>query len=418
MAIPAPHDKAAVWRRIDALLERIPHDGNRDLVRRYANDRLIVPVKPATAFNDVNALMAFCRFIEDKCLDTQVERPDIVAYLNQAHQLRIWRNVKKDGTSTITERKVPLGPGTLWNRKQIIRSFYKWLRDTDEYPPEVRRLGGRGRVNGSVVAERLIGRDELRAMIQAHMDHRSKALLAVLAESGLRAGEFCALNIGSVEFVKQWAFVTIPPDAPGLKTGARRILIIDSVPYLHAWLEAHPRKDDPAAPLFFTMSRRCPGARLTSNGLYKFCTDASKNAGLKIHTNPHLFRHSAATEKARLGWNEAMLRAYFGWTPNSDMPSRYVHLAARDYEQMELSRRGLLDDEDKPRPALERLKCAACSADNAITASWCEQCRHPVSPGAAIDLRKRQMEAMSAEMAGLVRESVNQALAERGLAQR
>jgi integrase/recombinase XerD len=53
----------------------------------------------------------------------------------------------------------------------------------------------------------------------------------------------------------------------------------------------------------------------------------AKIAKLPKELHPHLFRHTAATERARLGWNEAQMRAYFGWSKSTDMPSRYVHLA-------------------------------------------------------------------------------------------
>jgi len=34
------------------------------------------------------------------------------------------------------------------------------------------------------------------------------------------------------------------------KTGVRRVRTINATPYLHDWLNMHPNKDDPEAPLW------------------------------------------------------------------------------------------------------------------------------------------------------------------------
>jgi integrase/recombinase XerD len=412
MAYLPSKDPNCFENRMTALLGRIPQEGNRDLVRRYIRERLVAQIKPSTAFNDANALVAFCQPLGRKALP-DVTKDDIIDYLTTATRVRIHRNVRKEGAPTITESQVRLGPRTLEQRKVLLRAFFRWLTGEEE-PPQFKGIKPAKRLPSKVTASALLKPEEVRALLQAHPEHRNKALLALLAESGLRAGELCALNVGSVEFAGQYAHVSIPPNAPGLKTGPRRILIIDSIRYVHAWLEAHPRKNEPEAPLFYTMSRRKPGARLTIQGLYLFCRKAAERAGLKKHVHPHLFRHTAATEKARLGWNEAMLRAYFGWSNDSTMPSTYVHMVQQDYERIELARRGMLAGEGAPQPALAGLTCPACRAINAVTALWCEQCRHPVAPGAADDLRNRQLAALNQEMAILVQEAVRTALADRG----
>jgi hypothetical protein len=58
----------------------------------------------------------------------------------------------------------------------------------------------------------------------------------------------------------------------------------------------------------------------------------AKRAGLR-HINPHLFRHSRATRAAESGWNESVMRTYFGWQPGSRMASHYVHLAQGQIEE-------------------------------------------------------------------------------------
>lgn len=92
MAFLPTQDPDCFQKRMDALLARIPHEGNRDLVRRYVRDRLVEPVKPATAFNDLNAMVDFCQFVQQKALRGEVTRDDVVEYLNVGHRQRIHRN--------------------------------------------------------------------------------------------------------------------------------------------------------------------------------------------------------------------------------------------------------------------------------------------------------------------------------------
>lgn len=41
---------------------------------------------------------------------------------------------------------------------------------------------------------------------------------------------------------------------------------------------------------------------------------------------------SSDTRAASAGWNEPLMRKYFGWGASSDMPSTYIHLSQKDIE--------------------------------------------------------------------------------------
>jgi integrase len=378
------------------ILATIPNELNRATVLRYLNERQANSIKAPSLGNEANALRGFCQYLGDRALE-DVKREDIVGFCNQASRVRIWRSRRRDGQDTVIQRPVRLKESTLSNRKVILKSFYKWLRGTEDYPAEVRGLKTTRPDEGFIPTDELVTRGDLRALLQAHPDPKDKAVLAVLYDGGLRAGELCALNVGNVSFDEYGAVITLPKGASGLKTGARRIRLFESVPYLHAWFENHPLKANPKAALFTSNSYRAPGARMTGSALWGLCVNAGEEAKLKIHTNPHLFRHSCATEKARLGWTEAQMRAYFGWSRSSTMPSHYVHLAGKDYEEMELERRGLLNVESRRRPALAGVTCRVCGHGNLATAMFCQECRNPVSPEAEAILQERRKEEFRRE---------------------
>ncbi len=407
------------WRRVEGILATIPHEGNRATLRRYLTERRANGIRTSTLGSDANALRGFCVHLGDKPLD-EVTREDVFAYATNAVSQRIWRSRKKDGSETITQSKVRLGTATLNLRKTILRDFFRWLRGTDEYPAEVKGLKVKRGDTDAIPTDQLLSRADLQAMIQAHHEAREKAIVAVLYESGLRASEFCSLNIASVEFDSYGAVLTLPLGARGLKTGARRVRLFDSVSYLHSWYEAHPKKNDGKAALFVTVSRRAPLARMTPTALWGFCARAGEKAALKKDVHPHLFRHSAATERARLGWNEGQMRAFFGWSRTSDMPTRYVHLAGLDYEDIELERRGKKGLGDRGRPALYPLRCKVCGAENLPTATFCQKCRNPVSPAAEAELQRRREEEVrdaasrivAKETRSMIADQVRRALAE------
>ncbi|MFQ6052047.1 MAG: tyrosine-type recombinase/integrase [Candidatus Hydrothermarchaeota archaeon] len=100
-----------------------------------------------------------------------------------------------------------------------------------------------------------------------------------------------------------------------------------SIKDLKDYLSVHPYKEDPEVYLFFT---RDPLSPVSETHLRELIYDIAKKSGIRKHVYPHLLRHSRATHLAQGGMNEPNLRNFFGWSPNSKMPSLYVHLANKD----------------------------------------------------------------------------------------
>lgn len=391
-----------LWKQLKVCLSIVPLEHNRETAMRYCEERRANGMKPATVAIDANALRSLGAFIGDKKFE-DLTKPDMIRYFNQATGTRRWANFHKDGSKTETEKPTRLSFSTLDKRKEVLKPFFRWLLGLDEgeIAPMMKGIKSRKASAENVPADQLVTKEDLRLLILNTRDAQGKALIATLYESGLRAMEFASLNIHSVVFDQYGAVLTLPKDAPGLKTGSRRIRLFDCVSYLHDWYEQHPMKDDPKAPLFFSNSNRAPRRRLSGNALYTAVMRAGLRASLKKHLHPHLFRHSAATERARLGWNEGQMRAFFGWAKNSEMPSWYVHLAGQDYENVELERRGLTAA-GVSGPALKPLICKLCRAENVMTATFCKSCRNPVSPAAEAKVEEDKKLAVREEIARLI----------------
>lgn len=258
--------------------------------------------------------------------------------------------------------------------KGVVKTFYKWLEGNDEtYPQKVRWILVR-RIGRNLQSTDLLEPVEVKAMINACLNARNRAIVATLYESGLRLGEFLSLKIEDVKFKGGWASIVLPKDATNLKTGRRVITIVDSVPYLQSWIEEHPFGEDPKSPLWIPIQGGAKKSKLEISAFGRLVKKIVADAGIRKDVTPHLFRHTSATEKARKGWNEALMRQYFGWSKRSTMPSVYVHLARADTENKVLEDAGLKEKENTKERTLAPKQCPRCELQNEATGLFCSRC--------------------------------------------
>lgn len=216
------------------------------------------------------------------------------------------------------------------------RAFYRWLNN-GVLPPDIKRALSVRRPKRKPKA--VITPEQFEGLLKAawgqNLAQRGwmrQALLWVLWDTGFRISEALALRVGDVTISPDSAaYLELPPDAPHLKTGPRRIFAIECAPALRAWLAHHPRANDPRAPLF--PSDRVPNRALQPPTVNKLLATQSKKSGLPRAITCHQFRHTRATRAAKAGWNEHQLNTYFGWAPGSRESATYVHMTAADVEE-------------------------------------------------------------------------------------
>jgi integrase/recombinase XerD len=71
---------------------------------------------------------------------------------------------------------------------------------------------------------------------------------------------------------------------------------------------------------------------------------------------------------------EATLRVFAGWTPNSDMPRRYVHLFGNAACEDVLEAYGLVDHNQNVF-SLQSKQCPNCDEPNKPDSKFCAKCR-------------------------------------------
>lgn len=135
---------------------------------------------------------------------------------------------------------------TKLSEKQCIKRFYKWLRNVDDdYPVEVKWIRAKRNNNHKILPEHLLTEDEIKKLAETCQNQRDRALILVLYETGCRVGEILTLKVSDVQFDTHGAVMILKG-----KTGPRRARIIFSAKALSEWLNHHPSRLSPEAPLW------------------------------------------------------------------------------------------------------------------------------------------------------------------------
>jgi site-specific recombinase XerD len=248
-----------------------------------------------------------------------------------------------------------------------MKKFFKLMEGNGEdYPDKVKWIKTSGRYNHNKLPEDLLTQEEIRDMIKAADNPRDKALLFVLYESGCRFSELMYLKLKNIQFDKYGAQIAVSG-----KTGSRRIRLIMACDYLRYWIENHPDRANPEAPLWVSMANANKGTILKYACVRKRICEIAGRAGIKKKVNPHNFRHSRATHLASK-LKTAQLCIMFGWAQHSRMPSTYIHLSGEDVDDALLKMHGLKKDEEG-----ETISCPRCHKPHPTTANYCNDCGMP-----------------------------------------
>jgi integrase/ribosomal protein L40E len=274
-------------------------------------------------------------------------------------------------------------PKTRDNYKITIKNFYQLLNGMEgQNYPEIVSWLKLERNNHYKLPEELLTEEDIKKLVNVANNIRDKALIAVCYESACRVSELLGIRLKHVNFDEYGAILIVNG-----KTGMRRIRLINSVPILKTWLNEHPFKDDPEAPLWVDISKRTFGKPLFRDGFYARLKVLAKKAGLKKNVFPHLFRHSKMTEYAK-DFTESELKVIAGWTRTSQMPAVYVSLSGGDIDKKILQKNGLLEKDKQKESLLKPKVCIRCNENNSFDLRFCKKCSYPLDAKALSDLEK------------------------------
>ena len=278
------------------------------------------------------------------------------------------------------QQKSSLSPWTKKDYKSIIRRFYKWQTKTqgrNKFPPIVDWISTTiKRCEKKLVSpSELHQENDVEKLLNCANNSRDRAMISMVWESGARIGEIGNLNKNEIAFDKYGIIFTVQG-----KTGARKIRLIASTPYVAAWLSDHPLRHEHTAPLWVAFHGKHKHQRLQYRAIRKMFDELVKHAGVKKRSNPHIFRHSRATFMAS-HLTEFQMNQYFGWIQGSDMPATYVHMNGKEVEGAILRLNGVVTEQNqKPQELMPRV-CVRCDTINAHDTQFCRKC------GGGVDLK-------------------------------
>lgn len=262
-----------------------------------------------------------------------------------------------------------LSPGSLWNYKKLVKKLMRWMHD-DEPPKWVRDLK-LNKEDSPVQPSDLLTQAEFDRLLDACRHPRDKAIITVLADSGMRIGALASCRIKNVDFNQYGAIIYISKTSKSKKTTpAKGIPITWSTGYLNQWLAVHPLKDDPEAPLWVTRDKNM--APLSYKSMRKTILTIGEKAGIKKRVNPHSFRHLAITHWILDGYNEQEIKHRAGWSKGSNQMFKiYGNFTDQEINDRIYEKCGL-KTEGKRHVTLK--KCPRCSNVLKPNDRFCSQC--------------------------------------------
>lgn len=281
--------------------------------------------------------------------------------------------------------------------RRCIKQFYRWFRKRDE---RLMRDDAAAKAFYECVDEMELGYkvkkvdyseiildDDLRLLIEKGCRSlKERAFLAVLHESGFRAGEMLNIRFKDVEVTNEGAVITVDG-----KTGPRRRTLFTSAAYLHHWMDIHPlRHQGGEAVLWISESPSRMHQPLQHGGAQKLVATCAKRADFKKKHNLHWFRHSRATLLAP-HMSESSLCLIMGWEVGSDQIKIYNHV---DIAQAEDAIRRMYHLKGAEEVVEQVRKCLGCGLVNDAGRRFCGRCGKPLTTEAAAEEKDALQEAL------------------------
>lgn len=266
-----------------------------------------------------------------------------------------------------------------------IKKFFQFVSgkewNSKEYPETVKWIKTKARKE-RIEKKEIFTQDEIKRLFSNLKTVKDRALFTTLYESGCRIDEFLNMKIKDIEPHEHGILVNVSG-----KTGNRELLLISCVQDLNAWLEIHPKRNEPDAFVWIGNKNKI----MQYGTVRKKIKTIVKKLKINKKVSCHNFRHSRATHVAPF-WTEAIMCSYFGWVLGSKMPSVYVHLAGSDVKNTILRFHGIITDKEKDR--MDAKICNRCGKTNSLERDFCLYCNYPLTVKAIAQLEEKKKNDM------------------------
>ncbi|MEM2787541.1 MAG: tyrosine-type recombinase/integrase [Archaeoglobaceae archaeon] len=352
------------WRSIDyesrlnSEIKRIENseigEENKKLILQYMNYRLANGVSIARVQRELISLRLLCeRYGLDLGRFDETSLNSVLAKLN----------ISGLSLSTINEFKLAL------------KGFLKFIGREDL----AKKIKRREPKDNMLTREDLLSVDEVLKLVSAAMNERDPAMIMCHLDLACRPEELLTLRVG--DFVRDSLGIRV--ELRMSKTFRRAPHLSFSLPYVSRWLNVHPLKDDPNAPMWLDMNKFKQGivAPINHFAYTRVIGRLMERAGIKKKFSPYKFRHTGITLWAVL-LTEQQLSKRSGHIPGSRYLRRYAKLVDADADKKILKELGLIKEEEG-EPEVKKLQpvvCGVCGEFNEPQRDRCWKCKASLDP--------------------------------------
>jgi integrase/recombinase XerD len=207
---------------------------------------------------------------------------------------------------------------TIENYFSVLSSFYEYLTyeeivDKNPVLAVRKRYLRRYKDNDDGQAKKLISVEDMARLINSTMDVRDKAVIVLLAKTGIRRHELVELDASDVDLVEMR--IRLKPTA---KRTNRTVFFDDETAFaLRRWLKIREGMNKKSIPALFL---NADGDRLNRSGVYNLVVEAARRVGLhnpqsdKLddHFGPHCCRYWFCTHLFRAGMRREFIQELRG----------------------------------------------------------------------------------------------------------
>lgn len=313
-----------------------------------------------------------------------------------AEEIKIWIKDTYDNPETNRDYRVAL------------RMVGKRLGESDEIPESLAWIptGTPNTYDPTPDPAELLEREDVDAMIDACLNNRDKALIAVAFEAGPEPGSLHELTIGQLSDGDHGYRLKLNG-----RHGAHYPTLIEARPHVDRWLADHPDRSDRSAPLW---SKLTSSEQISYRGMLKALKQAAERAGVSKKVTPRNFRKSNASWLARRGVSDSLINDRQGRKPGSPVISRYVSRFGSDNAEKAYARElGLEVDDDHDVADRTPITCPRCGRETPRDGDFCVFCQQPLDYEAAEQAREDKREVrkivkgLAAKRPGMVQEALD-----------
>ncbi len=265
-------------------------DTSAELIRQYKEDCEIRGMSPESLRRYISSLKIYNQYLRERHLDLlNVDRNILRSFLEYLRK----------------ERKV--GLKTVGNYFTSMAMFYEFLEyegyvDKNPVHSVRKRYIRRYKDNDEGQMRKLISVEEMAKLINSTLDVRDKAIITLLAKTGIRRKELITLDVDDINWVEQSMRLKPTP-----KRTNRTVFFDDETAIiLHRWVRARESRNKMGSKALFINNM---GTRLNRNGVYLAVTKPAEKIGLhnpnsdrmEDHFSPHCCRHWFTTHLRRAG---------------------------------------------------------------------------------------------------------------------